>query len=217
MINMKVLRRLGFSGLLFLLIQVHSQAQASLITFAFDAGSGANTASGEFSFDPATTDTNGSSTIGDYTDALASLSGSATLAGFGTFNFGADDGDIIIWDGNPNGANTAYGDRYQVRAGGGDGVSDDLAGWQLLAINLNMILFATTNPPFITSTDLPLTPPTLFDSPFVAFTLREDQTGGQGLVSLAVNSLTQVPEPTPLALLSFGLVGLGFTRRKKKA
>jgi hypothetical protein len=94
---------------------------------------------------------------------------------------------------------------------------NDFTGYSMVAFNLNMIDFTGSPSTFIISDALPLVPPALFDTPTIVLTF---QGGTQGSITnnkleFSVSELSQVPEPSTMLLLGFGLLGLvGYIRMR---
>jgi hypothetical protein len=202
-------------------VLLQASAEAALLTVSFTGQFSSQTGlsphtfagssiSGSFTFDTTTADSNGDADKAVYVDTLTVLSGSVT-GGSSPFNFSATDGNITIRDNTVTGSN--FEDFYEVRAGGGDGVSDsDVSSYALVAFNFSMRTVTNPAGSGITSTNLGVVP-ALFDTPTIVLTFQPDSGCGgtscpQHKLEYRVTELSQVPEPGSLSLMGLGFAAL---------
>lgn len=167
-----------------------------------------------YTFESSTPDSDATDTRGEYHNVLMALT--FTL---GDFTFDLDplmsSEMIILNDYGPGSPGSPGADKYTLRAAGS--LEDD-HGFTSVAVLIDSLNFNSVLPPFnqFDSDALPLKPPPLtgdLNQFIVDFETTSSETVRyQGIWSQAA----VVPEPSTLALLGIGLVGLGWMGRKKK-
>ena len=159
----------------------------------FDVG---GEVSGNYSFDPTTTNTSISPVfVGSYYETVSEMDAYYGDNFHAYLNPAGEKGEILVWD-------YAY-DKYKVTTHAvGTPVGSALVTWVELNLhNVGGYVFS--------SVDLPLTPPPIeafrpnLSNSFISFS---DDMGGNGQVFFTLDSLTAVPEPSTLTLASVGLL-----------
>jgi hypothetical protein len=168
------------------------------------------TLSGFYTFDSNTADIDADFNIGNYLKSLISLSVTignytATL-GLTPFNW------ITVWNYDPIDG-VPFIDAYSVR-------SDKMTGNSINGLDpIQFVLtFYDTTHNMINSDDLPLLPPNIpnYRHSWNLGFAQIDTPGTRADVFGEITSLTLVPEPATILLISFGLIGLIGARKKIK-